>query len=73
MIGYLQTMSSDDILEEVNGYADEVNVPPIGRVDDQWIDRGVTRLGQELHREVDPSPFRLVHLWVDLRRSPRDP
>ena len=68
MIGYLQTMPPDEILKEVNGHAQDVNVPAIERADGHWIDTGVTRLNQTLDREVAPSPFRLRHLWVDLRR-----
>jgi len=67
MIGYLQTMSPDETLEKVNGYAAKINVPAIKREADEWIDRGVTRLNQTLDRKVSPSPFRLRHLWVDLR------
>ena len=67
MIGYLQTMSPDETLIEVNGYAEKVNVPAIDRTEGHWIDRGVTRLNQTLDRKVSPSPFRLRHLWVDLR------
>jgi len=67
MIGYLQTMSPDETLEEVNGYAEKVDVPAIEREADEWIDRGVTRLNQTLDRKVSPSLFRLRHLWVDLR------
>ena len=66
MMGYRQTMSADDTLKEVNGYAEKVNVPAIKRETDEWIDRGVTRLNQTLDRNVSPSPFRLRHLWVDL-------
>ena len=67
MIGYIQTMSPTDILREVNDYAMEVNVPRIERAGDEWGDRGITRLDQTLEREVPPSPFRLRHLWGDLR------
>lgn len=67
MIGYLQTMSPDEILKEVNGYAERVNVPTIDRTEGHWIDRGVTRLNQPLDRKMSPSPFTLRHLWLDLR------
>lgn len=67
MIGYVQTMSPDEILKEVNGYAEKVNVPAIKRRDGRWVDRGVTRLNQTLDRKLSPSPFKLRHLWVDLR------
>jgi len=67
MMGYVQTMPLDKTLEEVNGYARQVKVPMIRRSDRAWIEYGVTRLNQTLDREVPPSPFRLVHLWVNLR------
>ena len=66
MIGYLQTMSPNEILKEVNGYAEKVNVPAINRTAGHWIDRGVTRLNQTLDRKMSPSPFRLHHIWLDL-------
>ena len=66
MMGYCQTMSADDILREVNGYAERVNLPAIERAEDEWVHRGFTRLNQTLDRRVSPSPFRLRHLWVDL-------
>lgn len=72
MIGYLQSMSSDEILKQVNVYAKKTKVPAIKREGDEWVDRGVTRLTQTLNRKVDPSPFRLSHLWLDLRRHHRD-
>ncbi len=67
MIGYVQTMPADTILTEVNAHARGVDVPAINRTEDQWIERGVTQLTQKLVRSVRPSPFRLRHLWVDLR------
>jgi hypothetical protein len=67
MVGYCQTMSGDDILKEVNDYGKSVEVPSIIREADEWTDRGVTLLNQTLDRKVSPSPFRMRHLWVDLR------
>ncbi len=67
MIGYVQTMSANDILKEVNGYAKKIKVPALERASGGWVDHGVTRLDQSFDREVRPSPFRLLHLWVDLR------
>lgn len=68
MIGYLQSMLSDEILKQVNRYAKKTKVPAIKREGDEWVDRGVTRLTQTLDRKVVPSPFSLGHLWIDLRR-----
>lgn len=67
MIGYLQSMPPDDVLNEVNGYAKTGKVPPIDTTEGPWIKRGVTRLNQKLDRDVPPSLFRLRHLWLDLR------
>ncbi len=67
MIGYGQSMSPDEILKEVNDHAEKINVPAIKRERDGWVNGGLTRLNQNLNRKMTPSPFRLRHLWVDLR------
>ena len=67
MIGYLQSMPPETVLQEVNEFAAQADVPAIQRATGQWIDRGVSRLDQMLARRVWPSPFALTHLWVDLR------
>lgn len=68
MIGYCQTMVGNDILKEVNVYGKENEVSSIcGPA--KWHDRGVATLNQTLERKTSPSPFKLMHLWVDLRHG----
>jgi hypothetical protein len=70
MIGYIRSMTSEDILNEVNGYAEEKGISSVTLSDSGWVDEGVSRLDQELNRpQVPPSPFSLRHLWVDLRQE----
>ena len=68
MIGYIQSMVTSDILAEVNTEAHNCSVPAIELSSDGWKKKGVSRLDHEFDRpEVPPSPFKLRHLWLDLR------
>jgi len=70
MVGYIRSMTSTNILNEVNGHAARENLSNIELPVAGWCDDGVTRLEQQLDRPaVLPSPFSLRHLWVDLRRK----
>lgn len=70
MVGYIRSMTSEDILTEVNGHAARANLRKLRLSDDTWTAKGVSRLEQTLDRpEVPPSPFSLRHLWVDLRQN----
>ena len=68
MIGYVQSMELKEILTEVNTEADNSEIPPIQLNSKGWKRNGVSRLDHELDRpEVPPTPFKLRHLWLDLR------
>ena len=70
MIGYIRSMSSGDILDEVNLHAKSVSGSTIKLSYRGWVEKGVSRLNQELDRpEVPPTPFELRHLWADLREE----
>ena len=70
MVGYIRSMTSQDILNEVNGHVTKASIPKIMLSSDGWVDRGVSRLEQKLDRpEIPPTPFLLGHLWVDLRKN----
>ncbi len=70
MIGYVRSMTSEEILDEVNGYAGKAKLSSITLSDSGWVDKGVSLLDQELDRpKVPPTPFSLRHLWVDLRQK----
>jgi hypothetical protein len=68
MIGYIQSMKPDDILAEVNGEAEQNQLPLI-RLSGVWNAGGVSRLEQVLTRlEILPRSLHLHHMWVDLRQ-----
>lgn len=70
MVGYIRSMTSQDILNEVNGHATRASLHGVILSGDGWVDKGVTRLEQQLDRpKVPPTPFSLRHLWVDLRQK----
>lgn len=67
MIGYIQGMEFNDILHWVNHYAAN-NSLALLRLEGEWQKDDVSRLENKLIRpQVPISPFKLVHLWIDLR------
>ena len=67
MIGYIQGMEFEDILCWVNRYAEKHSFPVI-KLKGRWNERDVSDLENRLNRPQNPiSPFKLVHLWIDLR------
>ncbi len=67
MIGYWQTMESDDILKEVNQAAKRRKLAQITLSIDGWKIAGVSKLQHSLVRSFPISPFRLDHFWIDIR------
>jgi len=67
MIGYCQSMEWDDILKEVNQAGKRRNLPPIALSIDGWRIAAVSKLQHSLVRSFPISPFRLDHLWLDIR------
>ncbi len=69
MIGYIQPpMAPDDILNEVNGFAETRSIPSLARAAAAWAERDVTRLQQApLTREFEANTIQLHHFWLDLR------
>lgn len=70
MVGYIQNMELNDILNEVNSYLKAESLAGIILPFSGWKKNSVSRLEQCLERnEVPLSPFDLRHLWVDLRNN----
>lgn len=68
MIGYVESMEFAEILTEINQCAKEERITSIGTPVNGWQKNGISILHQTLDRpQVEPSPFDLRHLWVDLR------
>jgi hypothetical protein len=69
MVGYVQSMELDDILNEVNATCISRAVPQLRISIGGWQIRGISRLNHELNRSFAGSPFHLSHFWIDLRKS----
>lgn len=69
MLGYIISMSPETILEEVNSHQAKhcADNPPIAY---RGVREEIRRYGHELDRKnVQPRKFKLIHLWVDLRKG----
>lgn len=66
MIGYWQSMDGKDVLLEVNGGCKTNSLPDLILVG-AWNPRRTSRLKHILERSFEVSPFRLHHVWIDLR------
>ena len=66
MLGYWQSLKVEDVLEEVNGICVDRAIPQlvlVGRLSPQ----AVSKFEHNFVRPFQASPFRLHHLWIDLR------
>ncbi len=69
MVGYWQTMEPDAILTEVNATGQKHGLPNLA-LTGGWQPGGVSKLEHSFARSFPISPFRLDHLWVDVRIAP---
>ena len=67
MVGYWQSMELPDVLSEVNSIATKESIPSL--VISPELSSRVRRLEHVFERLLATSPFRLVHLWIDLREN----
>jgi hypothetical protein len=70
MIGYVMSMTFDEILNDVNDAVEALpfTVPRLSFPGVDFPSEGIARASQKLKREqVTPEGFDLRHLWVDLR------
>jgi hypothetical protein len=65
MVGYWQSMEGEQVLNEVNAESRRNSLPDL--TPEGWNVGAVTRLEHVFDRPFDASPFRLRHLWIDLR------
>jgi len=66
MIGYVQNSSVDQILGEVNQAATARNMARVTLSREGWQRGDVTTLAHRFDRAMQPTPFDLRHLWLDL-------
>jgi hypothetical protein len=69
MIGYIQTMAFTGILKEVNGCGKTKRVPALRPSRARRIG-SIVRMQHSFPRCFPLTPFRLVHIWVHIRRTP---
>jgi hypothetical protein len=67
MVGYWQDMDAPDILSEVNREVRKKSLPDLIPADG-WNVGGISRCEHTFERTFETSPFKLHHLWIDLRR-----
>lgn len=66
MVGYWQSMEGEMVLQEVNEGCDHRSIPGLVFIGSE-CSMGISRFEQHLVRAFPISPFRLHHLWIDLR------
>lgn len=67
MIGYIISMEPEKIADEVNKNI-EKHIPDHRVLSFRFVNPPVFKENQQLNRKnVKPTSFRLIHLWVDLR------
>ena len=67
MVGYWQTMENSSLLAEINGHLVSKSLPQLLLSQEDSTISAVTQLEHTLSRTFPISPFRLKHLWLDLR------
>lgn len=73
MIGYIQTMDPDAILEEVNKSGKDRGIPSLARAANAWLTGQANRLKQApLDRQFETTQVELAHFWIDLRGTKFD-
>jgi hypothetical protein len=68
MIGYWQSMDFNDLVIDVNGPCTAQGFPALTTTHAPSPD-GLARLDHAWDRTFDQTPFRLGHVWADLRNS----
>ena len=66
MLGYWQSMEGKEVLREVNEGCHHRSIPNLVLIG-SWCSKGISKFEQDLVRPFPISPFKLHHLWIDLR------
>ena len=68
MVGYWQSMDPTQLLNEINQACGASSLPSL-ILAGPWIQGSTIRLEHTFERTFEISPFRLLHLWIDLRHG----
>jgi hypothetical protein len=71
MVGYWQSMEADELLADVHQASRKESLPDL-MSPGGWNPGAVTRFEHIFDRPFEISPFKLHHLWIDLRSSKDD-
>ena len=66
MLGYWQSMEGKEVLREVNEGCCRRSIPSLVLVG-SCSSKGISKFEHDLERPFQISPFKLRHLWIDLR------
>jgi len=66
MVGYWQSSEPNAVLNEVNAESHKHSMPDLIIIG-AWNVRAVSRMEHIFERSIEVSPFKLHHLWIDLR------
>lgn len=66
MVGYWQSMLGEDVLREVDAGCRLRSIPRLAPIGPPSTN-GVGKFNHDITRTFPASPFRLHHLWIDLR------
>lgn len=67
MLGYVQDMAHATVLREIQSGLNKHMLGIMKPPSNGWRLGGVSELDHRFTRQIHPTRFRLVHLWVDLR------
>jgi|SRR6266566_3107917 len=69
MVGYIQDMEFDQILEEINSHIAtyEPSIPLLSKPVEGWQRQGVSYLIHSFDRSFIPEHFTLQHFWLDMK------
>lgn len=65
MVGYVESLTLEEIIADVNRGLIQLQLPALNLP--QTAGRPLTEMAHTFNRPFEVSPFRLVHLWVDIR------
>ena len=69
MIGYIISMTPEQIENEVNFYQ-KTHIPENSKIKFSFDTKPLFKSNQNIKRKnVIPTPFELIHLWIDLREK----
>jgi len=66
MLGYWQSMEGDEVLGEINEGCHRHSISNLVLIG-PWSSKGISKCEQEIVRPFPISPFKLHHLWIDIR------